>query len=170
MGLVDRFLSWWRLVLNRLGSGTPTFSVISQLSEAEVLARLEQLTSRGRPRRVRGSVNGSAFVLLGPSPPGAYPRRFYGRVRKSNKSTVIEGRFQLHPVAQLLLRILSAIVLIAGVATTLQQQSATPVITAVLVLMGGFLVVRRQVGLSASGEEAVIRGLLDIADGRREAV
>jgi len=66
------------------------------------LAQLQQLVIRRAPGSVRGRVDDSTFVLLGPSPPGSYPRRFNGRVIKTNNSTVIEGRFQLHPVARLL--------------------------------------------------------------------
>ena len=141
--------------------------MITQLSENEVLAQLQQLTMRRGPGSVSGSVHGSTFVLLGPSPPGSYRRRFIGRVLKSNGSTVIGGRFQLHPLAQLLLRILIAIVLIAGATTALQQHNVGPLVVAVLVLVGGFFVFRRQVGRSASGEEVVVRDLQDIADGRR---
>jgi len=42
-----------------------------------------------------------------------------------------------------------------------------PLVVAVLVLIGGFFVMQRQVGRSVSGEEAVVRSLLDIANGRR---
>ena len=155
--------------VNRTQSGSPNFSVTTQLSEGEVLAQLQQLTIRHGPGSIRGSVHGSRFVLLGPSPPGSYPRRFYGRVLKTNNSTVIEGRFRLHSLAQLLLRILSAIVLITGLTTTFQQQSLKPLIVAILVLVGGFMVLRRQVGRSASGEETIVRSLLDIAAGRSES-
>ena len=170
MGFADRFLSLWRSALNGPRSSASSFSVTSQLPEAEVLARLRQLTGRRRPRSVKGSVDGNTFVLVGPAPPGSYPRRFCGHVRTSNSSTVIEGRFELHPLARLLLRSLSALVLVAGAATTFQQHSVEPFIAAVLVLVGGFFVIRRQVGLGASGEEAVVRDLLDIVDGRRRAV
>ncbi len=84
------------------------------------MAQLQQLTIPRAPGTVRGRVDDSTFVLLGPSPPGSYPRRFNGRVIKTNNSTVIEGRFQLHPIAQLLVRILSAIVLITGVTTAFE--------------------------------------------------
>jgi hypothetical protein len=167
MRFAAQLLSWYRSALNRTQSGRPKFSVTTQLPEGEVLAQLQQLTIRRAPGAVRGRVDDSTFVLLGPSPPGSYPRRFNGRVIKTNNSTVIEGRFQLHPIAQLLVRILSAIVLITGVTTAFEQQSLMPLVVAVLVLVGGFFVMQRQVGRSVSGEEAVVRSLLDIANGRR---
>ena len=159
--------SWYRSVSNRTQSGRSKFSVTTGLSEGEVLAQLQQLIIRRAPGPIRGRVDDSTFVLLGPSPPGSYPRRFNGRVIKTNNSTVIEGRFQLHPVARLLLRILSVIVLITGVTTAFSQQNLMPLVVAVLVLVGGFLVVDRQVSRSASGEEAVVRSLLDLVNGRR---
>src|SRR5438128_7289282 len=167
MKLAAQFLSWYSSMSNRIQSGRRKFSATTQLPQGEVLARLQQLTIRRAPGSVRGRVDGSRFVLLGPSPPGSYPRRFNGHVIKTNNSTVIEGRFQLHPVAQLLLRILSVIVLITGVTTAFSQQNLMALVVAVLVLVGGFLVVERQVSRSASGEEAVVRSLLDLVNGRR---
>ena len=165
MRFAAQLFSWYSSVSNRTQSGRPKFSVTTQLSQREVLARLQQLTLRRAPGSVRGRVDESKFVLLGPSPPGSYPRRFNGHVIKTDSSTVIEGTFQLHPLAQLLLRILSAIVLIAGITTAFSQQNLMPLIVAVLGLVGGFLVVQRQVGRSASGEETVVGSLLDIASG-----
>ncbi len=165
MRFAAQLLSWYSSVSNRTQSGRPKFSVTTQLSQREVLARLQQLTIRRAPGSVRGRVDASNFVLLGPCPLGSYPRRFNGRVIKTDNSTVIEGTFQLHPLAQLLLRILSAIVLITGITTAFSQQNLMPLVVAVLVLVGGVFVVQRQVGRSASGEETVVRSLLDIASG-----
>ena len=47
------------------------------------------------------------------------------------------------------------------------QQNLMPLIVAGLVLVGGFFVAQKQVSRSASGEEAVVRSLLDLANGRR---
>ena len=167
MKFAAQLVSWYRSVSNRTQSGRPKFSVTTHLSQGEVLARLRQLTIHRAPGSVRGRVDGSRFVLLGPSPPGSYPRRFNGHVIKTDSSTVIEGTFQLHPLAQLLLRILSAIVLITGITTAFSQQNLMPLIVAGLVLVGGFFVAQKQVSRSASGEEAVVRSLLDLVNGRR---
>jgi len=156
-------------VLNQTQLGKRNFTATTQLSEGEVLARLQQLVTQRAPGAIRGSVHGNTFVLLGPSPVGSYPRRFTGRVLRSDNATVIEGRFQLHPIAQLLLRILTAIALITGVVTSFQQQSLKPLIVAALIVIGGFFVLRRQVNRSALGEEAVVRTLVDIANSRRES-
>src|SRR5438128_4528992 len=165
MKLAAQFLSWYSSMSNRIQSGRRKFSATTQLPQGEVLARLQQLTIRRAPGSVRGCVDESKFVLLGPSPPGSYPRRFNGRVIETDNSTVIEGTFQLPPLAQLLLRILSVIVLITGATTAFSQQNLMPLIVSVLGLVGGFLVVQRQVGRSASGEETVVASLLDIASG-----
>jgi hypothetical protein len=80
-------------------------------------------------------------------------------------AATIEGSFHLLPSVRVVLLILASLVLLAGIATSMEQRIVTPGLVTVLVVLGGALVIGRQINRSASGEEAVLKLLIDVAKG-----
>ncbi len=157
-------IRWLTLLNSRMRFKKPELTFDSKLSAKELMARL-----RGAVRTsptVTGTLQGSNFVLSGRSQlAGGYRRHFYGQVVDTGAKTVIEGSFQLLPAIRVLLIIIASLVLLAGLATSIQQDSVTPGLITLLLLLGGVQVLRHQVSRSASGEEAVLKLLVDVSKG-----
>jgi hypothetical protein len=116
---------------------------------------------------VTGTFRGSTFVLTGRSLlVGGFQRHFYGRVVDLGHTAIIEGSFHLMPAVRVLLLTIASLVMLAGLATSVQQRSVTPGLIILLIVLWVVLDIRRRVNRSASREEAVLKLIIDVANGR----
>lgn len=136
----------------------------SSMSAKDLLTRLSAAVQTSAT--VTGTLHGSTFVLSGRSMlAGGYRRHFYGQVVDTGPKAMIRGHFHLLPAIRVLLVILASLVLLAGLATSIQQRTVTPALVTLLVVLGGVLVLRDQASRTASGEEAILKLLVDVAKG-----
>ena len=145
---------------------------VAELYSFESSSLAESLIARLRgavqsSATVTGTFRGSTFVLTGRSLlAGGYQRHFYGRVVDRGHSAIIEGSFHLMPAVRVLLLTVASLVMLVGLATSVQQRSVMPGLIILLIVLGVVLDIRRRVNRSASREEAVLKLISDVAKGR----
>ena len=138
-----------------------TYSFNSSISAKELIERLTGALQTSAT--VTGSLHDTTFVLNGRSQlAGGYQRHFYGHIVEAGRRATIEGGFRLLPAVRSLIVTLASLVLLAGLATSINQRSATPLLLILLVVLGGVLVLRYQLTRSALGEEAVLNLLITL--------
>lgn len=138
-----------------------TYSFNSSISAKELIERLTGALQSSVT--VTGTLHGTTFVLTGRSRlAGGYQRHFYGHIVEAGRRATIEGSFRLSPAVRALLVTLASLMLLAGLATSINQRSAAPLLIILLVVLGGVLVLRYQLTRSALGEEAVLNLLVTV--------